>query len=134
LYAVDVRSPRHDDAARWLEATLNGDRRIALPWQTIGAFVRIATHPRVSERPLTGAAAFEFVDEWLACDPVWIPPTSERTARLLADLILRYDVTGNLVTDAQLAAIALEHGLTVLSTDTDFARFTEVRWENPLLR
>jgi len=132
LYSVDENSPRHVVAASWLEATLNGDRRVALPWQTIGAFVRIATHPRISERPLSAEAAWDLVDAWLSCDPVWIPPTGDRTARLLGELILRHRVTANLVTDAQLVAIAMEHGLTVFSTDTDFARFPEVRWEDPL--
>lgn len=133
LYAIDSRSPRNEVAARWLEETLDGDRRVGLPWQTIGAFLRIATHPRVTVNPLTGADAWDFVDRWLAAPPVWIPPATERTAAILARLVAGTPATGNLVPDAQLAALAIEHGLEVLTADTDFARFPEVRWRDPLI-
>jgi toxin-antitoxin system PIN domain toxin len=132
LYAVDSTSAEHDAAATWLEGTLNGTRRVGLPWQTIGAFLRISTHPRVTTNPLTSAAAWSFVDEWLGADPVWVPPATERTARVLGSLTAEVGVTGNLVPDAQLAALALEHGLIVQTADTDFGRFPGVRWENPL--
>jgi uncharacterized protein len=132
LYAVDAQSPHHARAARWLEAALNGSRRVAFPWQTLGAFVRIATHPRVAREPLTPDEAWTYVERWLACGPVWIPPVSERTATVLGDLLRQTGATGNLTPDAQLAALAIEHGLTVISADTDFARFPGVRWENPV--
>lgn len=133
LYAVDSSSPRHDAAATWLTTTLNGDRRVGLPWQTIGAFLRIATHPRVMTNPLDGAQAWAFVEDWLAVDTVWIPPVSRHTAAVLGRLVDGAGVTGNLVPDVQLAALAIEHGLTICSADTDFVRFPEVRWHNPLL-
>jgi uncharacterized protein len=133
LYAVDARSPYNAPAAAWLQQALVGDRRVGLPWQTIGAFVRISTHPRVSERPLSPEQAWAYIDSWLTTDPVWIPPATERTAAVLAGLIGRHRVTGNLVTDAQLAALAIEHGLVLQSADTDFARFDQLRWNNPLL-
>lgn len=132
LYAVDERSPWHDAAARWLEATLNGSRRVALPWQTIGAFLRIATHPRVVSRPLTASDAWSLAEAWLRATPTWVPPASERTASILGRLLTTTHVTGNLIPDAQLAALAIEHGLVVQTADTDFARFPEVRFENPL--
>jgi toxin-antitoxin system PIN domain toxin len=132
LYAVDARSVLHKPAAVWLEETLNGERAVALPWQTLGAFVRISTHPRVSEHPLTAEAAWAYVESWLAADPVWVPAAGERTAAILGRLIRRHEVTGNLVTDAQLAALAIEHGLVVYTVDSDFARFDEVSWHNPL--
>ena len=132
LYAVDVSSPQHDAAARWLTAALNGPRRIAIPWQTIGAFLRIATHPRVTDRPLSATAAWSHVEAWLAAGPCWIPPTNRRTAQAYATLVAAHQITGNLVSDAMLAALALEHGLTVVSADSDFARFGEVRWLNPV--
>jgi uncharacterized protein len=134
LFAVDTESPHHERAASWLEETLNGDRRVALPWQTIGAFLRISTHPRAAERPLSADAAWSYVDSWLEADPVWIPPCSQRTAVVLGQLVRSVPVTGNLVTDAQLAALAIEHGLAVYSADTDFARFPGLRWHNPLTR
>jgi len=132
LYAVDTRSPQNRAASDWLETTLNGDQRVGIPWQTIGAFLRIVTHPRIAANPLSTQAALGYISSWLEADPVWIPPASERTAAVLNTLMTRYHVTGNLVPDAQLAALAIEHGLEVLSADTDFARFAEVRWRNPL--
>ena len=132
LYAVDLSSPHHDHAARWLEQILNGDRRVGFPWQTIGAFVRIITHPRIARDPLTSTQAWGYIDQWLATGPAWIPPATERTARVLGSLATTMSITGNLVPDAQLAALAIEHGLEVMSADTDFAKFSDVRWRNPL--
>jgi len=132
LYAVDQRSPHHDQAVEWLATALNGSRRVGLPWQTLGAFVRIATHPRVSDRPLSSADAWQYVRSWLDAEPTWVPPATERTAAVLGELFARHQVTGNLVPDAMLAALAMEHGLTVVTADTDFGRFPEVTWANPL--
>ncbi|MGI8646405.1 MAG: TA system VapC family ribonuclease toxin [Nocardioides sp.] len=132
LYAVDETSPKHTPAAEWLTAALNGSRRVALPWQSIGAFVRISTHPRIAASPLTGPMAWSFVSDWLASPVAWLPPVSPRTAMILGELIGRHGLTGNAIPDAQLAALAIEHGLAVCSADSDFARFAEVRWVNPL--
>jgi toxin-antitoxin system PIN domain toxin len=132
LYAVDASSPHNERAAAWLEEALNGRRRVGLAWQSLGAFLRIATHPRVTTSPLTAEQAWSFAAAWLDADPTWVPPATDRTARILGDLVARTGATGNLLPDAQLAALALEHGLVVMSADTDFARFTDVRWENPL--
>ena len=132
LYAVDSGSPFNERSAAWLEEVLNGERRVGLPWQTLGAFLRISTHPRVATNPLSARDAWGFVADWLAADPVWIPPATERTAAVFGRLVVDLDITGNLVTDAQLAALAIEHGLVVCSADTDFARFPGLRWENPL--
>lgn len=132
LYAADESSPHHERAAAWLTEVLNGDRRVAIPWQSIGAFLRISTHPRITSEPLSGPEAWLFVSNWLSADPAWIPPATERTAAVLERLIQAHGVTGNLITDAQLAALALEHGLAVYSADSDFARFPEVEWVNPL--
>jgi toxin-antitoxin system PIN domain toxin len=132
LYATDTSSRFHAPARRWLLDQLNGSRRVGLPWQSLGAFLRLATHPRVSARPLTAAAAWGSVSAWLAAPAAWIPQPGPGHAALLGELVLRHELTGNLIPDAMLAALALEHGLTVYSADADFAVFTEVRWENPL--
>jgi toxin-antitoxin system PIN domain toxin len=132
IYAVDRTSPRHEPAAAWLEEQLNGAIRVGLPWEALTAFARIATHPRVMTKPLSAAAAWAVVREWLDAPMVWNPTTTERHADVLGGLIERHRVTGNLVYDAHLAAIAIQHGLEVCSADTDFARFTEVTWRNPL--
>jgi toxin-antitoxin system PIN domain toxin len=132
LYAVHEGAARHDAAARWLTDRLNGSRRVGIPWQSIAAFLRISTHPRAFERPLDAATAWARVEDWLVAPAAWTPQPGSGYAALLGEMIVRHDVRGNLVPDAQLAALALEHGLTVCSADTDFARFTEVRWQNPL--
>lgn len=132
LFAADSKSPFHAAAAAWLTAQLNGPRRVGLPWQSLGAFLRISTHPRASERPMTPPEAWAQVEEWLAAGTAWIPQPTSRHAEVLGDLVTSYQLRGNLVPDAQLATIAIEHGLTLYSADTDFARFRELRWENPL--
>lgn len=134
LYSVDTASPDHSRASEWLTNALEGGRRVGISWQTIGAFLRISTHPRITASPFSGAEAWAIVESWLAAEPVWVPPAGERTARILAKLVAASRVTGNLVSDAQLAALAIENGLTVCSADSDFARFPEVRWYNPLQR
>jgi toxin-antitoxin system PIN domain toxin len=132
LYAVDESSSFHQTAASWLTEQLNGVRRVGLPWLVLGAFLRISTHPRASKEPLTPDQAWGHVTDWLACEPAWVPGETERHADVLGSLVRTHQPRGNLITDAQIAALAIEHGLTICSTDTDFARFTEARWENPL--
>jgi uncharacterized protein len=134
LFAVDERAPQHHAAAAWLEGQLNGDRRVGLPWESLAAFVRIATHPRASDHPLRPEEAWRFVEDWLSAPTAWIPMPTDDHVRVLARLVRKYHVAGNLVPDAHLAAMAIEHGVELCSTDTDFARFTEVRWLNPLAR
>lgn len=132
LYAVDEESKYHQAAARWLTEVLRGDRRVGLPWTTIGAFLRISTHPRIYLNPLSSDVAARFVGAWLDARPVWIPPTSRGTFAQYQVLAGDMTITGNLVPDAMLAALALEHGLTVMTSDTDFVRFPGVRTLNPL--
>ncbi len=133
LYAVDEQSPHGPRAASWLESALNGTERVGLPWQTIGAFLRISTHPRVSANPLTTEQAQQYVDDWLEAPAAWLPPATERTAAAYSQLARQYHVSGNLIPDAQLAALALELGVAVVSADSDFARFPVIRWINPLV-
>jgi toxin-antitoxin system PIN domain toxin len=132
LYAVDGSSPFHDRANAWLEDALNGPTRIGLPWPTLTAFLRISTHPRAATHPLTAAEAWDFVDEWLAAEPVWIPVPTSRHAEVLQRLTRDGDLRGNLVMDAHLAALAIEHGVGVCSADSDFARFAGLSWINPV--
>jgi uncharacterized protein len=132
LYAVHRGADRHDAAREWLTEQLNGSRRVGIPWSSLGAFLRISSHPRAFPRPLSAATAWERVTDWLAAPVAWIPEPGPEHARILGELIARYDVRGGLVPDAMLAALAIEHGLTLHSTDTDFARFPDLRWNNPL--
>jgi len=132
LYAVHRHSPQHEAAAAWLTDQLNGPRRVGFPWPSLTAFLRISTHPRAFSRPLDPPVAWQRIADWLAAPVAWIPQPGPEHARVLGDLVARHAVAGNLVPDAHLAALALEHGLAVCSADTDFARFTEIRWDNPL--
>ncbi|MDD7813199.1 PIN domain-containing protein [Mycobacterium sp. CSUR Q5927] len=132
LYAVDEDSRHNAAAAAWLEETLCGPNRVGLPWQTIGAFLRIISHPRVTQNPLSASDAWGYVADWLAVPVVWIPPATESTAQVYARICAQVDVTGNLVPDAQLAALAMEHGVELASADSDFQRFPGLRWINPL--
>ncbi|MBI4728225.1 MAG: PIN domain-containing protein [Acidobacteria bacterium] len=132
LFAVDEESPFHAAARAWLTARLNGPARTGLPWPSLIAFVRISTHPRASKRPLDPEAAWQHVEDWLAAGSAWIPQPTDRHAEILGRLIRTYRLRGNAIPDAALAALALEHGLAVASADSDFARFDEVRWVNPL--
>jgi toxin-antitoxin system PIN domain toxin len=132
IYSTNRANPHYEVANRLVDEAMNGDRRVGIPWQTIGAFIRITTHPRVTARPLTSEQAWGLVQSWLEAPPTWIPPATEATARVYGDLASRLSITGNLVPDAMLAALAIEHGLELWSADTDFARFPGLRWRNPL--
>ncbi len=132
LYSVDTASRFHGPAREWLLAQLNGAHRIGLPWQSLATFLRIATHPRIFAHPIGPDAAWRQVQIWLSAPAAWVPSPGPAHAELLGSLFARHEIAGNLVPDAMLAALALEHGLEVCSADTDFARFTEVRWTNPL--
>jgi toxin-antitoxin system PIN domain toxin len=132
LFAVNESAPEHDRAAAWLEDALNGNRRVGLPWESLTAFVRLVTNPRVVPRPLAPVDAWAFVEDWLAAPAAWVPVPTERHAAVLGDLVRRHRPIAKLVPDAHLAALAIEHGVEIISADTDFARFTEVRWRDPL--
>lgn len=132
LYARNEADPHHERAREWLESALNGDTRIGLPWQTLGAFLRISTNPRAFSDPLEPSDAWQQIEDWLAAPRAWIPQPTARYAHVLGRLVLAHDVRGALVTDAQLGALALDHGVAVVSTNADFGRFAEVNWIDPL--
>jgi hypothetical protein len=132
LYATDETSSFHDPARQWLERALNGPQRVGIPWQSMWAFVRIATNPRAVAEPLTASEAWAQVEAWLDAPATWVPQPGNRHRELLGGLMIGADLRGNLVSDAVIAAICLEHGLAVVSADSDFARFTGLRWINPL--
>ena len=111
---------------------MNGSGPVGLPWVCTLAFVRITTSPRAVPNPLSAVSAWQQVREWLSNATVWIPQPTERHADVLGELLSLPGMGGNLVTDAHLAALAIEHGLTLCSADTDFARFKKLRWVNPL--
>jgi hypothetical protein len=132
LYAVDERSPRHEQARTWLEQTLSDSETVALAWMVLLAFVRLSTHAAVFEQPLEVTDALDLIDEWLAQPPVTVVHPTHRHAAVLRELLLPLGTAGNLTSDAHLAAIAIEHGATLYSCDNDFSRFSGLRWANPL--
>ena len=132
IYASDGDSPHHAKAHGWLDDRLNGPTRVGLPWTCLLAFMRIVTNPRVMARPAAMTAARSQIRTWLECDSVWIPTPGERHAEILDGLLALAGIHGNLVMDAHLAALAIEHGLEICSADADFVRFPNVHWINPL--
>jgi toxin-antitoxin system PIN domain toxin len=132
IYAHVESFAQHQVARNWLDQRFNGTDRVGLPWESLLAFLRIVTNPRVFERPEPMAEAWQQVSTWLDCESAWIPEPTEHHIKLLEELLAQPGVHANLVPDAHLAALALEHGLTLCSTDGDFARFPALRWLNPL--
>jgi hypothetical protein len=123
---------QHEAAREWLDQRLNGPTRVGLPWASLLAFLRLVTNPRVFEQAEPMADAWRQVRAWVDCESAWLPQPTERHADLLGQFLALPGVHGNLVPDAHLAALAVEHGLTLCSTDGNFARFPALRWENPL--
>ena len=133
LVYAHVRSfQQHESARGWLDAQFNGNSPVGLPWNSLLAFLRIVTNPRVFQRPETMSNAWGQVEEWLDCETSWIPEPTERHREVLGLLLAGSGMQANLVPDAHLAALAIEHGLILCSTDGDFARFENLRWQNPL--
>lgn len=134
VYAYAAGAPPHQAAREWLDERLNGPARVGLPWPSLLAFVRLATNPRVFSKPVPIERAWAQVKDWLAARAVWIPQPRERHTEVLGSLLTLTRARANLVPDAHLAALAIEHGLVLCSTDGDFARFPGLSFENPLVK
>jgi toxin-antitoxin system PIN domain toxin len=132
LYAYDPNAVLHEASRRWLEATLSGTPLVRFTWLTVWAFLRIATNPRVFERPLSAEEAEHHVSSWLSQPSAGILEPGERHWEILQQLTREGQASGPLVMDAALAAIAIEHGATLCTTDRDFARFPGLIWKNPV--
>ncbi len=132
LPAVSPSLPKHKLAKAALEAAINDDRPIGLVWVVVNAFVRLTTKPGLFEHPLAIGVAWDLVEGWLEHPNVRVVQETEEHARLWSELLRGAGPGGNLTTDAWIAAIALAHGASVLTMDSDFARFPSLRWENPL--
>jgi len=132
LYAANQAAPEHERAHEWLDDRLNDTVAVGLPWPSLLAFVRLATNPVVVRHPVTPAEAWRQVEEWLTCEAAWMPLPGGAHRKILGRFLEATWMTSRLVPDAHLAALAVEHGLTLQSTDGDFARFPDLKWENPL--
>lgn len=132
LYAHNTSSPEHSAARAWFERALNCPDRIGIPWPSVLAFVRLASNPVVFRQPVTPAAAWQVAKEWLQRENVWIPTPGPTHGEVFESLLADRRATSRTLPDAHLAALAIEHGLTLCSTDGDFARFAGLLWKNPL--
>jgi len=132
IYAHNDGAPQHARAREWWEGLLNGRMPVGLPWITLAGFIRLMTHPRILATPQDLPSALGQVRAWLAQPPVRIVQPGSRFEQLYFDYLTRLGTAGNLTTDAQLAALAVEHQAELHSNDTDFARFDGLRWRNPL--
>jgi uncharacterized protein len=132
LYAYDAASPNHQAARQWWEDRLSEDRPVRLAWTTLLAFLRISTHPRLLQAPFSLPEATGHVAAWLCRPMVDVLHPTARHWEILRGLVERGQAGGNLVPDAHLAALAVEHGATLCTTDRDFARFDGLALVNPL--
>ncbi len=132
MWAHHAHFPLHPAARAWWRQLLSEQPLVGLPWSSILAFVRLSTHPRALERPLSIDAAWGIVEGWLDRPNVWIPVPTDRHRPILASMLRQAQATANDVPDAHLAALAVEWGLEVLSADRDFGRYPGLRWRNPL--
>jgi hypothetical protein len=130
--AANQSAREHDAARSWLDERLGGTARVGLPWPSLLAFVRLVSNPAILRNPVTPEDAWRQVLDWLACEAAWLPLPGDRHRELLGEFLALPFVTSRLVPDAHLAALAIEHGLTLCTTDGDFARFPRLKWENPL--
>lgn len=134
LYAYDPTSPHHAKARRWIEQTFSGDEAVGVPWQSVAAFLCIVTNSKLPGHGVASEQAARVVDGWLDQPNVRLLAPGERHWRLFRQMIAEGQARGPLVSDAQLAALTIEHGGVLHTTDRDFARFPGLRWVNPISR
>ncbi|MEA2009673.1 MAG: TA system VapC family ribonuclease toxin [Actinomycetota bacterium] len=132
VYATDNLNRQRPAAEHWIEEIMSGSETVGFPWHSLTGFVRISTNPRIFGVPLSVDASLAVVDDWLAQPNATIVHPTHRHAAVLRDLLTPIGVGGDLVPDAHLAALAVEHNATLHSADSDFARFPALKWYNPL--
>lgn len=132
IHAYNRDSPGHAGAREWWESRMNGPAPVGLAWVAILGFIRISTHRTILDNPLPVATACDHARSWLAQPQVTVLQPGERHAEILFDLLGEVGTAGNLTTDAHLAALAIEYQAVLHTTDADFARFSGLRWRNPL--
>ena len=131
LYAINADAPRHETARGWLDAALAGQEPLGFAWTVLLAFARLSTRADLFPRPLSADNAFEVIEVWLAQPASIVVQPTPRHLAVLRGLLVPFGTAGNLVGDAHLAALAVEHGAEVVSFDHDFGRFAGVRWREP---
>ena len=132
IYAINRDAPHHVKAKQWLEDALSGEEPLGFAWIVILGFLRIITNTRIMPEPLAADVAIELIEEWLSQPASLTVEPSRRHWSILKELITPLGTAGNLTSDAHLAALSIEHGARLYSTDNDFSRFTSLRWTNPI--
>jgi toxin-antitoxin system PIN domain toxin len=132
IYSYDLDSAHHKKSFSWLEELLSGVEAVGLPWQSVSAFLRVITNRRLPGTRVTLEQALQVVDEWLQQPNVQVLVPADQHWSVLRQMILEGRASGPLVSDAEIAAITIEHGAVLHTTDRDFARFPGLRWKNPL--
>jgi uncharacterized protein len=131
LYAVNEADPKHDESRRWLDATVGGPDTVGFSWTVLLAFLRLSTKVGLFPRPLAVDSALERVRQWIAQPGCVVVEPTPRHLAVIAGLLAEVGAGGNLVSDAHLAALALENDATLITYDSDFGRFAGVRWQRP---
>ena len=132
IYSYDLDSAHHKKSLSWLEELLSGVEAVGLPWQSVSAFLRVITNRRLPGTRVTLEQAVQVVDEWLQQPNVQVLVPADQHWSVLRHMILEGRASGPLVSDAEIAAITIEQGAVLHTTDRDFARFPGLRWKNPL--
>jgi toxin-antitoxin system PIN domain toxin len=131
LYAINARAENHEPARHWLDDALAGRETVGFAWIVMLAFLRLSTRRGVFERPLTAEIAAAVLEEWVQQPTAVVVQPGDRHLGLVTGLLRVSGAAGNLVNDAHLAALAVEHGAEIVSFDRDFGRFEGVRWRSP---
>ena len=134
IYAVNKDSPLHRKAKLWMESAMSGPETVGLSWSVILAFLRLTTRQGLFRNPLAVKSAFDVIESWLRQPSVTVVHPGPRHLEILRDFLLQAGTGGNLTSDANLAALAVELGAELCSSDADFARFPKLKWSNPLGR
>ncbi|MGB5620588.1 MAG: type II toxin-antitoxin system VapC family toxin, partial [Desulfobacterales bacterium] len=131
IYAINKDTPHHSKAKKWLEDSLSSDESFGLAWIVILGFLRIVTNGRIMPTPLMPEVAIDFVNDWLQQPPCLTIVPSHQHWSIFKEILMPLGTAANLASDAHLAALAIEHGARLYSTDNDFSRFQSLRWTNP---
>jgi toxin-antitoxin system PIN domain toxin len=132
IYAINKDTPHHFKAKKWLEDCLSSDEAFGFAWIVILGFLRIVTNGRIMPKPLLPEVAIDSVNDWLQQPPSQTIAPSHQHWSIFNELLMPLGVAANLTSDAHLAALAIEHGARLYSTDNDFSRFPSLRWTNPI--
>jgi uncharacterized protein len=133
IYAYDTTCDDHEKARAWLENVFSGVEPIGLPWQNISSFLRVLTYPGLFGEHFTMRQALAIVGQWIELPQVRTLSPGEHHWALFREMLVAGDVRGKLTSDAALAALTIEYGGVLYTSDRDFARFPGLRWVNPLL-